>query len=204
MNEWIDCKLPWRVRLNWPVTEPFPDMEPQIKAHFGATKAEWEERFYPGMHTDGIGFMTDHPIFKEYQQIRDTLEEEFSEEEVKQKLQLNPNVAVQTVLACRGICKEIDAWAEAQPEWIAACEAHDAAWKAHKEEEAKYSFCGKNLNQAGTVIEYQEEDQLHQMMIGTINELGGSCDDCRGISDETIILRYKVLWNGQDSQTNTQ
>jgi hypothetical protein len=199
MNEWIECNLSWQVRLPWPETPPFPNMDAKVKAHFGATKAEWEERFYPGLHTNGSGFMSEHPIFLEYRKIRYELEEDCSEEEAKQKLQLHPNVSVQTVLACRGICNEIDAWVEEQPEWIAACDASDKYWKAHKEEEAKHSFCGKKLNQAGTVIEFEDDEGLIQMMIGSINELGGSCDDCRGISDDTVILRYKVLWNEQTS-----
>jgi len=195
MSEWIDCNLAWQVRLDYPATEPFPNMDDKVKAHFGATKAEWQERFYPGLHADYSGYVSEHPLFREYSDIRDELERDHSSEEVERKLQLHPSVAVQTVLACRGICQEIDAWVEEQPAWIAAVKAHDEAWKAHKEEEAKYSFCGKNLNRAGTLIEFEEDGKLQQMMIGTINELGGSCDDCRGINDNTVILRYKVLWN---------
>jgi hypothetical protein len=203
MNEWIECNLAWQVRLSNPETEPYPNMDAKVKVHFGATKDELEERFYPGLHSNGLEYLSDHPTFKEYSRIRDELEENYYDEELKQKLQLHPSDAVQTVLACRGICREIEDWIEVQPEWIAACDAADQAWKVHKEAEAKLSFCGQNLNQAGTVIEFEEEGKLRQMMIGTINELGGSCDDCRGISDDTVILRYKTLWHGSINQSNT-
>lgn len=199
MNEWIACNMPWRVRLEWPETPTLPNMDEKVKAEFGADKAHWEEQFFPGIHTDGIGFLSDHPTFKEYVEIKEELESTYSEEVANQKLQLHQSVAVQTVLAYRGIRKSIDEWVEKQPEIIAWVKEHDRIWKEHKEAEGKLSFSGRNLNQAGTVIEYEEEGSLKQMMIGTINELGGACDDCRGINDDTIILRYKVLWNGQES-----
>ena len=199
MSEWIECNLPWRVRLEWPEMPSAPNMDAQIKAQFGATEAEWESQFFPGDY----GCTSNHPLFREFYDIRDQLENEFSEEEAKQKLQLHPSVAVQTVLAYRGIRKSIDAWVEAQPEWIAWQAEYEAAFKVHKDNEGKLSFCGQNLNQAGTVIEFEEDGKLIQMMIGTINELGGSCDDCRGINDDSVILKYKVLWNGQSSQDNT-
>jgi len=195
MNEWVACNLPWRVRLAWPVMPSAPNMDAQIKNQFGFTEAELETQFFPGDY----GCTSNHPLFREFMDIREQLESEFSEEETKQKLQLHPNIAVQTVLAFRGIRKSVNEWVESQPEWLAWVQEHDKAHNAHKEAESVLSFAGLELNRAGTVIEFEEEGKLQQMMIGTINELGGSCDDCRGISDETIILRYKVLWNGQDS-----
>ena len=203
MNEWIACNLPWHVRLEWPASPPYPDMDAKIKEQFGATKAQWEEQFFPGLHTDGIQFLSQHPIFQEYEEIKHILEEEqgdeYSEEATKEKLQLDSSVAVQTVLAYRGIIKSINDWVESQPEVIAWMEESDKIWKAHKEAENKLSFCGQKLNQAGTVIEFEDDGELIQMMIGTINELGGSCDDCRGINDDTVILRYKILWNEPNS-----
>jgi hypothetical protein len=201
MNEWIECNLPWLVRLEStvPVMVPYPDMDDKIRARFGATIDEWEERFFPGLDDSDLGFVSEHPLYREYLEIRDQLELDHSEEEVKQKLQLHPSVAVQTVLACRGICKEIDAWVEEQPEFIAACNTHDMSWKKHHEMEDKLSFCGRHLNRAGTLIEYEKDGKLTYMIIGHINELGGSCDDCRGINNDTVILRYKVLWDGQTS-----
>jgi hypothetical protein len=195
MNEWIECNLPWQVRLEWPEMPSAPDMDAQIKNQFGVTEAELEAQFFPGDY----GCTSEHPLFLEFREVREQLENEFPEEEVKQKLQLHPSVAVQTVLAFRGIRKSINEWAEAQPEWLAWVQEHDKAHETHKKAEGVLSFCGQDLNRAGTVIEFEDEGKLCQMMIGTINELGGSCDDCRGISNETIILRYKVLWNGQDS-----
>lgn len=202
MNKWIECNLPWYVRLEMPEGPPFPDMNSKVKGHFGKDTAHFEEDFFPGYHTDGMGFLSEHPIFQEYEDIRDNLindhlERDYTEEQVKDILSKSEKQSVKTVLAYRAKMREINDWIESQPEVIAFCQSSDAIHKDHKEQEGKLSFCGHSLNRAGTVIEFEEEGKICQMMIGTINELGGSCDDCRGISDETIILRYKILWNGK-------
>jgi hypothetical protein len=31
------------------------------------------------------------------------------------------------------------------------------------------------------------------LLIGEINEMGGTCDDCSGIGDKDIVVRYRVL-----------
>lgn len=209
MNEWIDCNLPWSIRLDWGAMEPYPNMEDKIVAHFGKNKAHWTEDFFPGYGSDGMDFLTDHPIFREYEEVQDQLidehlEDHYTDDQLKELLTQSDNQAVLTVLAFRAKMKEIEEWVDQQPEWLAACQANEAIRLAHKEREAKCSFSGGNLNRAGTVIEFMEDGKLQEMMIGTINELGGSCDDCRGISDDTIILRYKVLWNGQSSQDTSQ
>lgn len=51
----------------------------------------------------------------------------------------------------------------------------------------------KNLSLPGLMIESEDGDQF---LVGHINELGGTCDDCRAISFETIIKRYCVIWQG--------
>lgn len=51
----------------------------------------------------------------------------------------------------------------------------------------------KNLSLPGLMI---ESEHGHQFLVGHINELGGTCDDCRAISFGTIIKRYRVIWQG--------
>jgi len=201
-NQWIECNLPWYASQGSPMYLSYPDMREKVKDQFGMDKDHWEEHFFPGYHTDGMKFLSDHPIFQEYEQVRAQFECEYfdsGEEKVKTKLAESTSEAVQTVLAYRAKMREINEWIDSQPEILAVEKANEIIRKKHKEVESELSFCGKGFNRAGTLIEFEEDGKLQQMMIGTINEVGGSCNDCRGISDDTIILRYKVLWNGQDS-----
>lgn len=71
--------------------------------------------------------------------------------------------------------------------------------------ENKPSFCALGLDKAGTLIQFRQCDefgsseQVIQYLIGNINESGGICDDCRGIEDTDIILRYKVIWSKEEN-----
>ena len=141
---------------------------------------------------------------QEYDQLYSELCNDHSDKEALEILKTSTNQAVQTVLAWRNKTREIRNWIAEQPEWVAACEKDDAVIKAHHEAEDKLSFSGNKLNRAGTLIEYENNGKICQMMIGTINQLGGACDDCMGIGDSTIILRYKVLWDGSDNHVSNK
>ena len=56
------------------------------------------------------------------------------------------------------------------------------------------SFCERELHNPGTLV--QTEDGI--FLIGDINQLAGVCDDCKAFGNDTIILRYKVIWNKED------
>lgn len=59
--------------------------------------------------------------------------------------------------------------------------------------ERKPSFNSEGLNKSGTLIEVEENGSLRLYLIGDINELGGTCDDCAAFTNDTIVKRYKVL-----------
>ena len=51
------------------------------------------------------------------------------------------------------------------------------------------SFTFRGLNKPGTLI----DTAMGKYLIGHINVLGGSCDDCMEFSVDTIIIRYKII-----------
>ena len=54
----------------------------------------------------------------------------------------------------------------------------------------KDSFTERGLAQAGVLIDTKEGIFL----LGHINQLGGVCDDCKVFEPETIVRKYKVVW----------
>jgi len=52
------------------------------------------------------------------------------------------------------------------------------------------SFAKRGLIVPGTLIEMEDG---HTLLIGHINELGGTCDDCN-FGGDRIVKRYKVVW----------
>jgi hypothetical protein len=54
----------------------------------------------------------------------------------------------------------------------------------------KKSFCGRELNKPGTLVEL-EDGTIH--LIGTINKHRGTCDDCVAFDENVIIKRYATV-----------
>lgn len=79
---------------------------------------------------------------------------------------------------------ELEAWRMTLPEWVAWSAAMDqrhAAWKAR-------SFCYQARPGMFLVLA-----NGHGLLVGDINSKGGVCDDCTGIDNEDVIVRYCVL-----------
>ena len=174
----------------------YPNIDDKVKAHFGYTEKEMEQSFFPGTDT-----IYDHPYFEEEREIRWELEEKYPED-WQDRLNALDNVAVKTVEAWRNARNAIEEWEVVQPEVVAWAEECDRICAEQGKQRSKTSFCGAGLNKLGTLIECKDVDDISYMVIGHINAIGGSCDDCRGISDDTVIVRYKVLWSdGQTTQS---
>jgi hypothetical protein len=201
MSEWIECGLPWNVDT-FSVVEKYPkppNLNKKLKKHFGYTEKDLMEKFFPGCKKTAAGYL-DHPIYEEFMKQEDKLFGKYRGEEYKTRLHSSKNKSVKAVLAFLDATKEINAWINEQPESI----EYDRLVKLEEEERdkkvAQLSFCGMGLNKPGTLIECKDGDKISYKVIGHINKVGGSCDDCRGISDSTMILRYRVLWDGQAAQ----
>ncbi len=203
MTEWIEINLPWNVSDPCPnLCAPYPNLDDRVRAYFGYTQESLAKELFPGLveYED----LLIHPLWQEYEQIREDIlysnetayvhdPEQDQEDKWTAILQNN---AVMTVVEYLQRIKEIDAWIDEQPEIIAWHQENDRLWAEHGEKQANKSFCGRNLNRPGVLIEFEENGQRFKHLIGEINQLGGVCDDCRAFGDETIILRYRVIWDG--------
>lgn len=58
----------------------------------------------------------------------------------------------------------------------------------------KETFMAKGLSRAGTLIEVESDHKLEQYLIGDINEHCGVCDDCTAFGFDSIVTRYKIVW----------
>ena len=58
------------------------------------------------------------------------------------------------------------------------------------------SFTKRGLNIPGVLIETDKEEQF---LLGHIDCKGGTCGCCADIHDDTIITRYKIVWQKEHS-----
>ena len=56
------------------------------------------------------------------------------------------------------------------------------------------SFTGRGLNKPGTIIEVIVDGENKQYLMGDINISSGLCNDCSAFDSDTIVKRYKVIW----------
>ena len=61
--------------------------------------------------------------------------------------------------------------------------------------EPKDSFVERGLNKAGTVV-FMEDGEIY--LIGNINRLAGTCDDCMAFEKETKVLGYMMLFKREE------
>lgn len=104
--------------------------------------------------------------------------------------------------------KNCEEWLNKQEDWIAEKKEYEEYFKEHKEKVKQKSFCGRELNKAGTLIEiediYKNETRIRTLFIGDININGCSnyCyDDYEDedlIFDKAIVKRYKIIWEGEN------
>lgn len=206
MNEWIEINLPWQDRTWTQLTyKPFPDLSERAKAVFGETSEEVKARTIDS--EAGTGWS--RPIFDRFEEVRGIVEDEMLKEnpsqsrdqeyakELRRRLEALNNSDVKIVFEYRDFNTKHNAWLDSQPENIEITTHNLKLQQEFKERQRTQgsSFVARELNRAGTVVEVLSADgKLNQWMIGALNELGGICDDCSGINDGDIVVRYRVVW----------
>lgn len=177
MSDWIKCGLPWNKWIESKVPEmDWGALDKRAKEKFGKTIYESRNAFTKKEH-------------EEFEDIRDQCDQNNTE----LASLVATNDLVKRKLEHFAFTKIYDEWSRTQPEmieWGKKCQAVDVKRRA---KEAKTSFHGANLNKPGTIIEFEKDGKIVHKLIGDMNCLGGVCDDCRGIQDETIILRYRTI-----------
>ena len=106
------------------------------------------------------------------------------------------------ILEYRTARKRINDWYGNQPEVIAAIdENHRICMEIQKEDNQK-SFQGRGLSQPGTLIQYVDPNanKIVEKLIGHFNPEGLLASCCADeLPNETIILRYKVIYTSPHS-----
>jgi hypothetical protein len=166
---WIDINLPWSTEVLGTAEHTPPDLSQHIKKEFGTTPADaWKQ--------------ISSKEIDEYYQYDDQCQEELRKEnspilhsavesyddELLQRYGTKNGVA--KVVAYHQLLRRMRVWEAAQPN--------------------QKSFCGRGLNQPGTLVIVDGE----QFLIGDINPLRGVCDDCTAFARDAIVQRYKVVW----------
>lgn len=211
LSGWVECGLPFYIDPEIEDCEdikPYPnDLDQRVKEHFGFNHSELIKSTF---NTETIE--DDDPIWKEYktqcdlvqdaifeemeekeQDIDDIDDEEFHKEIVK-RLEVLNNDNVNIVLKFQAQVDKIHEFIDNLPEVQAIDKENDVIWEDYQEEIAEMSFVGQGLSRPGVVVEIEKDGAFHQLLIGSINPVGGSCSHCQDIDDDTIILRYKSIW----------
>jgi hypothetical protein len=203
MSEWIECGLPWYCELTSSIRPKYeyPDLDDEMRRVLGYTQAELEMKHFG---TKDCRYVSSD-IFNEFYSCKTKIErdlmnegitdERFSKETNRRLAALN-NENVNNTLEFFRKYKVLTEWIKAHPLTKLANEHNDKlAQEANKNrQENATSFTGRGLVKSGVLMEVKAGDKISQILIGDINEAGGSCDDCRGISDRDIVVRYKRIW----------
>ena len=78
-------------------------------------------------------------------------------------------------------------------EWIELGIPFGPVWSREPHHEMD-SLQHRGLSKAGVLIEMINGKRL---LIGHINDMGGTCDDCTEIKERDIVARYCVVWSGE-------
>lgn len=187
MSEWIECGLPWGFHdyLNYP--KP-PDLKEEIIKVFGIHYSDMYNTNEKQLKSAGdiVRIIADQ-LIKENTGL--TWMDATKKAEDSFKDTTDPDMKI--LLAYRKMYNDQNDYISTHPlyiEWMEKSEAH------RKYENSK-SFTGQKLNTTGTLIEIVGQNGNELLLIGDIDCNSGTCGCCSAISDDSIVLRYKVVYN---------
>ena len=209
MSGWIEINLPFYIYgpdSKFIKTLPkYPNLNRKAKKKLVITLEENDKSI---MDPDNE-FPTDGKIFQEYDIHRNKINEKISKLKIdiysdegkqlrRKKLIALKNEAVNKVIAWFDFKDKYREWVSVQPEVIKWQDKYNKLIDAEEQRIAQLSFCGRGLNNPGTLIEVEINGELKQFLVGDINCLRGVCDDCTAFDNETIVKRYMVVWSKGD------
>lgn len=186
---WVICNLPFfsaDINTDGLPKYPLAECDEEARKAFGETLDERREK------VSGLGNLfysaKDEWLDYDYETRSALSNDEINAEVCK----LNKDFA--PLLAYWEWKKTYEAWEEKLPIIIKYYEEYKAYQSRPKDNEK--SFCGRGLNKPGTLIEVKHiaNDSVEQLLLGDVNCRGGVCDDCKGIENDDVVLRYCVLW----------
>jgi hypothetical protein len=95
--------------------------------------------------------------------------------------------AIKAVFAYRDARDEYESWLRKQPEWIEYQTKYTEVMK-QREQDSMYK---RGLIKPGVLLDTEKG----LLLIGHINNVGGCCDDCRGIEKTDLVKCYRIVWD---------
>lgn len=199
MNNWIELNLPYNKTEFFVNDFELPNLDDRAKQELGFNRSDLESIYksVPDYSSEDYSDMD-----KAREEIDRQLNAEFQErnadwknERVKRFLN-SSNKSLRILgnyLQKRFV---IEDWEDKQSEMIAYDKDCREKMKEFQDNLNKQSFTGLGLNKAGTLIEVKTADTVRQYLIGHINPICGTCNDCVEFDGKiAIVLRYKVIWS---------
>ena len=205
MTEWIDINIPWDadhlVEDNFRNENPPPTLEKEVLEKFGKTISVL-------INERDFSLDKDNKIEMHLFHKRNELDRNFGwfncfdeillkemEEKIHIEMMKDEDLITQQVYLLNQEINKIQEFIDNHPKIIEYYENY----QKYIEENKIKTFCELELNKPGTLIEIDWIDCKHnkqtkQYLIGTINSNKGCCDCHSAFSDDTIVKRYKIIW----------
>ena len=193
---WIELNLPWdsydsvinfskKTIKEFEKANPEPDLTQECLEKFKTT---------PELEKKKISAKS----IKKYNSIRtDILLGELSADYTSRKQKFYDTIKadpeLQKVADYDNLLSDYSEWQWAHPDYIKWMDKKEKY--VTKKADSKYpSFIRLGLNKPGTLIEVLIDNEPKQYLIGHINKIKGTCNDCTAFGDKTIVKRYKIIW----------
>lgn len=201
MNQWIEINLPWNFTATSHAFQSYPHLEYEWKQLHSETVEDVATRLLAATYQDRNDILDIYNEFANEIDLAMRLEKypgsDYDEswmEEKRRRLETLNNDIVRRVHEYRNFYRKYNDWYESHPEVIKVMAENAAAHAKNKAEEAVKSFCGRGLNQPGVLVEYEQNGELNQILIGHVDDGGFSCGEFSHIHAESLVKRYKIVW----------
>ena len=208
MEDWIDCGLTWdndEILIDEFEGNNFPpNLDKEALKKFGKTSASVEDEITKFCEDNKIDryilSAEENKIIKEIS-VDSEYKKELKRLGVEDYLSLIDKKLEENIENCedlilKGLYKldkqqtEISEWESNHPKTL----RYYHKLEKYREKNLQATFCNLGLNKPGVLIEVELENKIKKYLIGHINNIGGGCDHCSGISKSAIIKRYRKVW----------
>jgi len=159
-----------------------PNLSEREREVFGTTYQEEQEKFENiEMRVMSLRLDLESKIMDGFSDIDDVMTE------AEKRLRALDDPEITQFLEYEKWKEKYDEWYQDQPEVIEYFEEYDKEMEVQE----SMTFTGQRLNQPGVLIETEDGAQF---LIGEINPHAGVCDDCTAFDGDTVVKRYKVIF----------
>jgi len=192
-TDWIEVNLPIRYRMTDDEKKqfdilPYPSMKERATKEFGTSIEKSRSTI-------------SQAEFDSYRSYHDQLSVKYSDssddysEKINSELMNSNDEAVKKVLIHQKLVAKIQEWESMQPEIVEWCKNCEDITAKKREYVGAREF---GYSRPGVLVEVEVDGDIKQRLIGHANPLWGVCDDCVEFEPETIVKRYKVIWEEYD------